>query len=482
MTPAVAILLVLAAYNLALILIGLWASRRTRDTEDFFLGGRQLGALVAAISASASSSSAWTLLGVSGAAYVWGLPAFWLFPATLLGFLINWLWVAPRLMAVSRAQGALTLAEIIAGNPRHKLYPLIMTAASCIIVFSFIFYVASQFQAAGNAFATSFGLSMGASILLGAGIILVYTLLGGFWAVSVTDTLQGLLMAVTAIWLPLAALSAAGGWRGLWAGLAAPGSPGTGGLLAVPADLVGLGFVLGTLGIGLGYPGQPHVVNRFMALKSRQALRQARIIALVWATVIYAGMLLLGWCGRVLFGDLDQTEQVFFHVTHAVLPPGIAGIMIAAVLSAIMSTADSQLLVSASSVAHDLPRAWDAEERGLPTSRWVVLALCVLAALLALWVPDDIFTRVLFAWHAVGSSFGPILLVRLTGRAIQSRAILAALCAGFGLTLLLHFQGDWPGDVAERLLPFAVALGIAILGRKTPGDAVVISLPGSGRT
>jgi len=465
------VLVTLLVYKIALIAIGLWASRRTTDTLDFFLGGRRMGGFVAAISASASSSSAWTLLGVSGAAYLWGLPALWLFPATLLGFLVNWLWVAPRLMALSRRENAVTLTDVIAG-PASALRPWIVGLSSFIIVFSFLFYIAAQFQAAGHAFVSSFGLSMSASVLVGAGIIVLYTLLGGFWAVSVTDTLQGLLMASTAIVLPLLALSAVGGFGGLASGLDAARAPAdlpyaAGSLIAATA------FVLGTLGIGLGYPGQPHVVNRFMALGDLRALARGRLIAIAWALVVYAGMLLVGLCGRVLYGAVADGEQIFFEVTHRLLPPVASGVMLAAVLSAIMSTADSQLLVAGSAVTHDWRPVESKPRRALLVSRMVVFVVSGIAVGLALYAPQAIFSRVLFAWHAVGSAFGPVLVLRLLGMQIRPPAILGSLAAGFGLTVFLHAFPDAPGDAAERLLPLALAFAIAWRGRVRPAAPAV---------
>ena len=301
MSRADAILYTLVVYKLVLVGIGLWATRRTHDTSDFFLGGRRLGGWVAAISASASSSSAWTLVAVSGMAYLWGLPALWLFPATLSGFLINWLWVAPRLMRQSRASGAITLTEFIAGPDAHSGWPRrIVLLASGVVLFSFTFYVAAQFQAAGNAFASAFALEMRTAVLIGAAVVLVYTLLGGFWAVSVTDTLQGLVMAFTALLLPIAAVVAAGGPGAVWAALASVAADGTG---PPTVGIAALGFALGTLGIGLGYPGQPHVVNRFMALRDERALRDGRVIAITWAVIIYAGMITLGFAARAVRPD-----------------------------------------------------------------------------------------------------------------------------------------------------------------------------------
>jgi len=276
----------------------------------------------------------------------------------------------------------------------------ILRIAACIIVFCFVFYIASQFEAAGKAFESVFGLSKQTSILIGAGIVLLYTLLGGFWAVSVTDSIQGGLMVVAAIILPGAALVAVGGLGPMTAGLSEIGSAGSPLGTATLASVSGVFFVLGLFGIGIGYPGQPHVVNRFMALKDEPSLRQGRVIALAWAVIVYAGMLLLGLCARILFTDLGDSEQVLFRAAGELLPPVIAGVMLAAVLSAIMSTADWNL-------------ASRSGQTGLTGTRATIVVILILATVLALGWRADIFSRVLFAWSAAGSAFGPILIMRL---------------------------------------------------------------------
>jgi sodium/proline symporter len=409
---------------------------------------------------------------VSGAAYAWGWPALWLFPATVGGFVLNWLYVAPRLRELSAAEGTVTLSEVLAPVGLGASRQLILRVAAAIIVFSFVFYVASQFEAAGKAFESVFALSKSSSILVGAGIVLAYTLLGGFWAVSVTDCVQGMLMALAAVMLPAVALIGVGGPIDLVSGLADKGSSGSplpsGGFAWVTAVF----FVLGTLGIGIGYPGQPHVVNRFMALKSDRSLRQGRVIALGWAILVYSGMLLLGLCARVLYSDIADAEQVMFHVAGTLLPAVAAGIILAAVLSAIMSTADSQLLVAASAASYDWNLAKNGRNLGLGGSRLTVLVVLLLATLLALFWRADIFSRVLFAWAAIGSAFGPILLMRLAGRQLAATATLAAMLAGFGITVLLSLLPNTPGDVAERVLPFVIAMLIAAVGsrRKESND------------
>jgi sodium/proline symporter len=382
-----------------------------------------------------------------------------LFPSTVGGFLINWIWVAPRLQKLAKEAGAVTLSAIIVPASLGDSRRLILRLAAVIIVFCFVFYVASQFEAAGKAFESTFALPKQTSILIGAGIVLAYTLLGGFWAVSVTDSVQGLLMFVAAIVLPAAALIAVGGFDALLTGLSAADSSGS--PTAMLSGVMTVFFVLGLLGIGIGYPGQPHVVNRFMALRDEKSLRQGRVIAMTWAVIVYSGMLIVGFSARVLFSELGDAEQVMFKVAGELLPPVVAGVMLAAVLSAIMSTADSQLLVASSAISYDWNLADGNIESGLGKSRITVVVVLIMATILALVWRADIFSRVLFAWSSLGSAFGPILVMRLMGRSISAQGTLAAMLAGFGLTVLISWFPAMPGDFAERIVPFVIALGIA---------------------
>ena len=459
MTKPTAILVTLVIYKIVLILIGLWANKRTKSTSDYFLGGRKLGPWVAALSASASSSSAWTLLGVSGAAYLWGLPAIWLFPATLSGFMINWFDIAPRLSVYGAKVGAITLTDVLATDDNGLSIKELRWLASVIILFCFVFYIASQFDAAGQSFQSTFGMDKNISIILGAGIILIYTLLGGFWAVSVSDTIQGIMMALSAIILPIVAVSQAGLGNivASFSNQSIFSSPsGMGGIVA-------LGFIFGTLGIGIGYPGQPHVVNRFMAIEPGEKVRQGRMIAIGWALIIYPGMIFLGWAGRILM-DIAGHEQILIVMGNQLLPPVLAGIILAAVLSAIMSTADSQLLVAASSVSHDLKSS--GEEFSLNQTRIVVAVICVIAVFMAIFVDKSIYSRVLFAFSAMGAAFGPLLIGRMQGGVPKINAI-SAMAVGFFGTLLFYYSEMKPeGNPLERLIPFALAFIIVQMGRK----------------
>jgi sodium/proline symporter len=473
MSRTEAILWTLIAYKLTMIGIGLVANRLSRDEKDYFLGGRRLGPWVAGLSASASSSSVWTLLGVSGYAYGYGLAALWLLPACVGGFALNWFILAPALRRESARCGAITVTEMLAGPVgTAKRWPVIVLA-SVIVLLSLLTYVAAQFQGAGKTFAETFEMGFTPALLIGAAIVVFYTLLGGFWAASITDTVQGMLMAAAAVALPIAAVQAVGGVDELIVGMQAVDVEGWQSWTRGMPVAAGIGLVLGLLGIGLGYPGQPHVVNRLMALRDDAALIGGRRISMTWALVIYTGMIVLGWAVRVLIPDLGDPEDAFMAGTEQALPPVLAGIMIAAVLSAIMSTVDSQLLVAASTISHDLigragerTSGVDDERRVLMRSRLTVLGLSLGSIGVALWVDEGIFKSVLFAWTAMGAAFGPLLLVTVLIRRPRPEWVFAAMFAGFSLSVIAYV-GEASG-VVERVVPFVIALALAWWGTREP--------------
>ncbi len=463
MSPEAAIVATLVAYKLLLLGIGFWASRRTKSDADFYLGGRSLGPWVASLSSAASSSSAWTLLGVSGAAYSMGLGAVWLFPACLGGFLLNWCVVAKPLKRAADASGAVTLTEFLAGDAPPKASRRFVLSASVIILLCLLVYVASQFQAAGETFATTLDMNFVTAVIVGGVIVMFYTTLGGFWAASVTDMIQGLVMAAAAIAVPLVALIELGGFNAMADGLAAAGPEyvdwwaGNSGWLLVA-------FLAGKAGIGIGYPGQPHVVNRFMALRSEQEIRRGTIITIVWGVIIYGGMLITGWCGRALVSAMENDETILLRLTTDLFSPIPAGIIIAAVLSAIMSTADSQLLVCGSTVAYDIPKKQDGRKMAL--NRYTMLGLGSVAVAAAIFIDDTIFNTVLFAWSGLGAAFGPLLLVRLSGRKVEPAYALAGLWVGFLTSIVWFYTPALKGIVYELVPAFCAALAVCLLGSR----------------
>ena len=465
MEKSTVVAVTLVSYQLLLIMIGVWASSRTKTDEDFFLGGRGLGPVVAAISYSASASSAWTLLGVSGAAYLLGISVVWIAAGSFTGMLVAWFWIAPRLFGHSRRKNQITLTDFLLEGTQGTMRRWIVSVASAIIIFSFIFYVAAQFQGAGGAFASSFGFSMNGSIALGAAIVLVYILLGGFWAVSVTDVAQGGLMGLAAVLLPWVAVSEVGGITQFISGLQQTSTPEQLSWTAGNAGLVAVGLILGGLSIGFGTYGQPHLLVRFMALRDAKALGQARVITIAWYLLVFGGMCLLGLVGRVLHPSLDNPENILFALTDSVFTPLLGAVLVTAVLSAIMSTADSQLLVAASAVSHDLGLGRVHAQHGLLISRLTIAGLVVLAVVVAIYLPERIFSRVLFAWTALGAAFGPTVFLRLTGFRLRPGGILASVLAGFTLAVVFYLLPNTPGDALERLGPFCVSFGVLWLYR-----------------
>ena len=462
MDRTAAVLATLVLYMLALLALGLIAERRTADESDFLLGGRRLGPIVTAISASASSSSVWTLLGVSGYAYRAGFGALWLFPACVGGFALNWYCVAERLRRGASERNAMTLTELLAGRSRGQGFGPARVAASVIVVVSLTAYVAAQFQGAGKSLEASFGMSTSGAILTGSAVVIAYAALGGFWAASLTDTLQGAMMAAVAVALPIAALLAAGGPEAAYQRVVELTAAG-----AFRADGHDLLVVLALLGIGLGYPGQPHVVNRFMAARGAQELRRARRISMGWAVIVYAGMIVLGLCGRVLHETpLADSEQVFLVLSDELFGPILAGLTIAAVLAAIMSTADSQLLTAAAAISHDL--GWRGRDaRGtLLRSRLVVLVTSFVAIAVAGGADARIFDAVLFAWSAIGAAFGPLLLVTLWRGPVAPLPTLLAMASGFALSVVAYQLPATRGGVFERIVPSLVAGAIAYAGAR----------------
>lgn len=468
MSKEVTILITLIIYIILLISLGYFGSRRTHNNTDFFLGGRTLGPFVAAMSYVASSASAWVMLGLSGLGYSVGVSALWIVPGLLLGHGFSWLWVAPRLQKFSHRHKLVTVTDLLIFEGSNRVKKNIRIFTAIIIIFCFMFYVAAQLQAAGGTFAVTFNMPLTYSILLGGLVIMTYTMLGGFWAVSLTDTLQGTLMMVASILLPTLALIEVGGITDFWQNykLAATSSQLSYG--GTNSGIMIIGFIVGSMSIGLGAIGQPHLLTRFMSLKSGKNIRTAQTIALSCYAIAMTGMIILGMCGKMMVSEISNSEDIFFLLTDSLLPVIIGGIMVAAVLSAVLSTADSQLLVSASSVAHDLMGEADEGQSRLFVSRMVIGFLCLFAVIISIFLPSDIFSRVLFAWNALGASIGPVVIMRLSKFHLNPHAILPAMVIGFTLTIIFFMMPDGPGDYLERTVPFIIALLILYLTRKKP--------------
>ena len=467
MQEATVILITLVAYKVMMIVIGVWAASRNRSEADFFLGGRGLGPLVAGLSYAASTSSAWVILGFSGFVYAVGLSALWMVPGIWAGYAVVWLYFGRRLRQESELHQQVTLTDFLLQDSRGAFRRIAALAAAGLVLFCFVFYVAAQLDAAGNALTEHFAIAKPTAIMVGALIVVFYSLVGGFWAVSVTDTVQAAIMMLVSLGVPLAALVAAGGPMEMWATLGQ----------AMPADylqitgghagLVLFGFILGLFCLSLGGLGQPHLLARLMAVRGDAERRQGFAIVFGWGIVVFAGMVTLGLSGRALVPEIENPETLFYRAASDYLPVVLAGIATAATLSAVMSTVDSLLLSAAGAVAHDMGVNHRFPGREAMASRAAMFGVAALAVALALSLPDTIFNRVLFAWSALGAAFGPIVLFRVLDREVAAAPALAAMLSGFAVTVLFYSLGTapagdsllsqaahLPGDPFERVAPW----------------------------
>ncbi|NKC01178.1 MAG: sodium/proline symporter [Pseudomonadales bacterium] len=461
------ILITLVAYQVVLLGIGYWARSRATTTDGYFLGDRGLGPWVASLSYAAGSSSAWSILGVSGIAFSEGLGSFWLLPGTISGHIVVWYVIAPWLRKASHEKGWLTLTDLIVDGLSPSQAKLCARISAVIVLFAFTFYIAAQFQGAANTFTAVFDFDFLSALLLGAVIVVLYTLWGGFWAVSLTDALQAVLMLVAAILLPIFALVEVGGFSVL---LDAATNDGYWHWSGGHTGWFGIGFFIGMVSIGFGPIGQPHLLTRVMAIADGRKITQARIVAISWFTVVLGGMFLLGVCGHLLVVDQVDNEQIFFVLAADLLPTVVTGVLIAAVLSAIMSTADSQLLVAGSALHHDLKLDKKAKDPG-KSARLAVAVVAVAAVVLAVLLPESIFSRVLFAWTALGAAFGPIVLIRFLKWSVRPGAVPIAMLGGFGLTVVFYSLPNGPGDVWERAVPFVTAFVTLWLARTSTEES-----------
>jgi len=466
-----AVLTVFFAYGAALLAVATWAARRTHNANDFFLANRRLGTWFVALSHTANASPVWLLLAVSGAAFAWGYAALWIWLAVLAGYVLNCFYVAPRLRAVTAGQGCLTVVQLLSAEAGERLQPIIVRSAALILSAMLMLEIGAVLHTAGSAVAGSFGMDATTTVISSVIAVVICTLAGGYWAVAAGDILQIAVMLVIALFLPLPAVLAADGIEQLRIGFAALG-PAMTDWFGGRSGVVAIAFVFGVSGFGFALPGQPHAVNRFMAAKDEATLYKARWIALLCIAVLLGAMIVCGWCAAVLYGGMSNPDRALFVIAERILPPWLAGIISALILCAMLASIGSRLLIIAASLSADTKRA------SSPLSyAWarVVLVLFTIAVLcFALYARGSILDQAMFAFSVLGSAFGPLLLVRLTGKRVRPGSTLGAMWTGFILTWLFHALPDSPGDFLERVFPFVAALGIALSGgerRRNPDRA-----------
>lgn len=446
-------------YTLGIIAVGLYSARFARRTdEDYFLAGRSLGPWVAALSAGASSESGWVTLGLVGLAFANGVQAYWILPGTLIGIAVNWFVIAPRLRDRAAEVGAVTIPDFFSFSFREKL-PLLRILTVIVILASMFLYVAAQIAAAGEAFSSSFsGVSYFGGVLLGAGIVLAYTVVGGFRAACWTDFVQALVMVGALAIFPIFLIAHHGGIGFITENLASVSTSDGGSMLSMDPGKTGLallGFLLGSgaLGINFGFVGIPHAHVRFMALRDRKEYVAGGMICVVWSTLIFLGAVTIGlavramaeggtdWAAPMLNAENLQSggEKSLMIAATNMLPGFVSGIVLAAVLSAMASTADSQLIVAASAGANDLyARLIDRKGRishGI-VNRLVVVALGVGAVIAVMDREREIYSFVLeYGWAMLGAAFGPQMLLLLLWKRATYAGCLSGMVVGFVIAI-----------------------------------------------
>ena len=469
MSRSDAALIVFAAYGVVLVIVAIWAARRTHSSTDFFLARRRLGPVLLALSHVANATSAWMLFVIAGAAFLWGRAALWIWIATLCGYAANFFYVAPRLRLLSTGQGSITIAQVLAADAGDRFQPLVLRSAALIVFATFLLEIGAVFHA-GGVLAGELGFDVTSAIITSFVVIVAYTVIGGYWAASVTDAMQVCILLFMVIFLPLVALAAAGGLEQLQLGFAALG-PAANDWFGGRAGVVAIAFVAGVGGFGFALVGQPQAVSRFMAAKD-EALRTAPWIALACIGVLLGAALVCGWCASVLYSGMDNPQHVLFTIAERILPPWASAMIAAALMCAGFSGIGNRLLLVASSLSADTRAA--NSPSGFAWARVVLVLFAIVALCFSLYTRDDLLERTMFAFSGMGAAFGPLLLVRLSGKRVRSGSTLGAMWAGFVLTALFHALPDAPGDFLERVLPFVAALGIALSGgerRRNPDRA-----------
>jgi len=473
-----------AVYICLMMLIGYLAYRQTQDLSDYILGGRRLGSWVTAISACASDMSGWLLLGLPGYAYAAGLEASWIALGLLVGTYFNWRLVAARLRQYSVIAGnSQTLPEFFEQRFRDKTRLLRVVSAIFILLF-FLFYTSSGLVAGGKLFNAVFDLPYHWAVTVGTLVIVTYTFFGGFLAVSWTDLFQGLLMALALILVPIITIASLGGWRSTLSAIDTANPALLDALTNVKNEPLGVLAIISLLAWGLGYFGQPHILARFKAIRSVADIPLARRIAVTWVSITLLSAVIVGLAGIAFLEPPLQgpdTEKVFIVLVDTLFHPLVAGLCLAAILAAIMSTADSQLLVTAAAFTSDIYKALfrhaATEQEFIWTGRIAVLVIAVIALLLA-WNPDrQVLDLVAYAWAGFGAAFGPTLVLSLFWRRMNRNGALAGIIVG-GLTVVIWKQlSGGMFDVYEIVPGFILSLlAIIIVSALTrpPEEAVIM--------
>lgn len=497
------IMITMIAYMAVVIIIGIaFAKRANKNTDSYFLGGRTLGPWVTAMSAEASDMSGWLLMGLPGVAYWCGISdAAWTAIGLALGTYVNWLITSKRLRRYSEKANAITLPEFFS-NRFHEKNKIIMTLAALFILIFFTVYAASCLVTCGKLFSTLFGFDYVPMMIVGAVFVLVYTIIGGFLAESASDFMQAIVMVVALVVIVITGTVAAGGLDAVidnaksipgffdFFGIATPVTDANGVQQSVngeplfgEAGTYGFLSILSCLAWGLGYFGMPQVLLRFMAIRSERELKSSRRIATVWCVISLIVAVFIGVIGRALYPTAlttaSESENVFILLATNLLPPILAGLVMAGILAATISSSDSYLLIAASAFSKNIFQGLihkkASDKQVLVISRITLLVITAIAIVIALDENSVIFNIVSFAWAGFGATFGPLMLMSLFWKRINRWGAIAGMIGGgvmvFVWNLVIRpLGGVW--DVYELLPAFLFScLCIVLVSLLTPAPS-----------
>ena len=450
-------------YLLLLIGIGIYSSRFSSEgISEFFIGGRKMSRFVVALSAVVSGRSAWLLLGVTGMAYAQGASAVWAVIGYIVVELFLFLYYARRLRNFSETYDCITIPDFFAERFNDKTGSLRILLVVVFLIFM-VSYVSAQFVAGGKAFASSFHIEQSTGIILSAAIILAYTVLGGFLAVSLTDMFQAIFMIFALVVLPFIAIADAGGLQAVLSQLTEMDAS-----LVDPMAL-SIGALAGFLGIGLGSPGNPHILTRYMSIDDVNQLRWTAVVGTTWNVIMAWGAIFIGLAGRVYFPEVEMlpasdTENLYPVLAQQHLHPIIFGVVVASIFAAIMSTADSQLLVAASAVVRDIYDRILNKGKEIPQqklvrySRLIVLVLVLVALAFGLLAQELVFWLVLFAWAGLGAAIGPTSILGLYWKGTTKAGVIAGLLTGTFVTIIWYYIPVLKNNLYELIPAFLLSL------------------------
>lgn len=455
-------LVVFIIYFVFMVGIGIYffAKSKGDNEKDYFLGGRQMGPWVSALSAGASDMSAWVLMGLPASVYALGMGQIWIAVGLAIGYALSWIFEAPRLRKFSiAAKDSITIPQYLTNRflSKSKFLQII-----CAIIFlvAYTIYAASSIKACGTLFSTVIGIDATVAMYIAAFIIIAYTFLGGFNAVCWTDFFQGLLMLAALLIAPIFALALVKN-GGAVAG-AAPAVEGYWDAFTSWSDIVsGLGW-------GLGYFGMPHILVRYLSIKSEHEMRKSQIIGCSWILVILAMSAVVGVIGRQFLGEIDNENLVFVHMVRRLFPAFISGVLLSAILAAAMSTADSQLLASSSAFASDIYKPVIRKDATDHEMQWAGRIIVILISVVAYFIAADpncggIMALVECAWAGFGSAFGPVILLSLYWRRLTYSGAVAGVCVGFAVDALWYAFLSTPTGLYEIIPGFLCGLIAAVV-------------------